>query len=157
MLYGRRSACHNFPDGSSSADSCLVALGTGGDLFRHHLRRQPPAGFGERTRLWSFQNRSPEASALDGSRCCFDARHLRIIVSPTNTREAELGNFSAALKRWIRRELKPAWNWQPGCSDRLLRSDESLREKWLYVQDNPVRAGLVGRATDWPYRIELDD
>jgi len=31
--------------------------------------------------------------------------HLHVIVSPTDARDAKLGNFSAALKRWIRREL----------------------------------------------------
>jgi len=83
--------------------------------------------------------------------------HLHVIVSPIGARDAKLGNFSAALKRWIRRELNAEWNWQPGCFDRLLRSDESLHEKWLYVQDNPVRAGLVNRWTDWPYRIGLEE
>ena len=34
--------------------------------------------------------------------------HLHVIVSPTNARDAKLGNFSAALKRWIRRELNAA-------------------------------------------------
>ena len=83
--------------------------------------------------------------------------HLHVIVSPTDARDAKLGNFSAALKRWIRRELNAGWDWEPGCFDRLLRSEESLHEKWLYVQDNPVRAGLVKRSTDWPYRIGLDE
>jgi REP-associated tyrosine transposase len=83
--------------------------------------------------------------------------HLHVFASPTDARDAKLGNFSAALKRWIRRELNASWNWQPGCFDRLLRSDESLHEKWLYVENNPVRAGLVKRAADWPYRIGLDE
>ena len=42
-------------------------------------------------------------------------------------------------------------------SNRLLRSDESLHEKWLYVRENPVRAGLVKRCKDWPYQIGLDE
>jgi REP element-mobilizing transposase RayT len=83
--------------------------------------------------------------------------HLHVVVSPTEVCHAKLGNFSAALKRWIRRELKAEWNWQLGCFDRPLRSDKSLHEKWLYIQDNPVRAGLVQRAADWPYRIGLED
>ena len=83
--------------------------------------------------------------------------HVHVIVSPLDARVPKLGNFLAALKRWIRRELNATWNWQPGCFDRLLRSDESLHEKWLYVEDNPVRAGLVQRVSDWPYRIGLDD
>ena len=60
--------------------------------------------------------------------------HLHVLVSPIDDRDANLGNFSAALKRSIRQELNAAWNWQPGCFDRLLRSDESLHERWLYVQ-----------------------
>jgi len=35
--------------------------------------------------------------------------HLHVVVAPTKEREAKLGNFSAALKRWMRQELKPSW------------------------------------------------
>ena len=35
--------------------------------------------------------------------------HLHVIVAPTKEREAKLGNFSAALKRRMRQELKPSW------------------------------------------------
>jgi hypothetical protein len=57
----------------------------------------------------------------------------------------------------MREELKVSWQWQPGCFDRLLRSEESLHDKWLYVQENPVRAGLVKRWEDWPYRYEFNE
>jgi hypothetical protein len=60
--------------------------------------------------------------------------HLHVIASPTDARDAKLGNFSAALKRWIRRELNAAWNWQPGCltgcsgrMNRFMRSGSILR------------------------------
>ena len=81
--------------------------------------------------------------------------HLHAIVSPTRDRQAKVGNFSGALKRWIREEVHASWKWQPGCFDRLLRSDESLHEKWSYLQENPVRPGLlrigkIGRIdSDW--------
>lgn len=45
--------------------------------------------------------------------------------------------------------------WQPGFHDHLLRSDESYAAKWEYVFQNPVRAGLVSRAEDWPYAGEI--
>jgi putative transposase len=83
--------------------------------------------------------------------------HLHVIVAPIENRNAKVGNFSAALKRWMRQELNASWDWQPGCFDRLLRSDESLHDKWLYVQGNPVRAGLVTHSKDWPYQIGLSD
>ena len=83
--------------------------------------------------------------------------HLHGIAAPLNNRDAKLGNFSGALKRWMGQELNASWSWQPGCFDRLLRSDESLHDKWLYVQENPVRAGLVRHSKHWPYQIGLDD
>ena len=45
--------------------------------------------------------------------------------------------------------------WQPGLFDHLLRSSESYAEKWAYVSQNPVRAGLVENALDWPYQGEI--
>ena len=94
--------------------------------------------------------------------------HLHVIVAPTEDRDAPVGDFSAALKRWMREEMTrddkrsacpttANWQWQPGCFDRLLRSDESLEEKWLYVEENPVRAGLVKCFEDWPYRFVLNE
>ena len=82
--------------------------------------------------------------------------HLHAVVSPRKDRNAKLGNFSGALKRWMHEELNASWNWQPGCFDRLLRSDESLHEKWIYVQENPVRAGFVRDWKDWPYRVGFE-
>jgi REP element-mobilizing transposase RayT len=81
---------------------------------------------------------------------------LHAIVAPKD-REFRVGNFAAALKRWIRKELNAGWSWQPGSFDRLLRSGESLQAKWVYLQENPVRAGLVKQSKDWPYRIGLDE
>ena len=83
--------------------------------------------------------------------------HLHAIVTPAVDRGADLTNCSAALKRWIRQELNASWKWQAGCFDRLLRNDESLRNKWIYLQNNPVRAGLVKHWEDWPYRIGFED
>ena len=94
--------------------------------------------------------------------------HLHTIVAPTEDRDARVGDFSAALKRWMREEMNrdgkrsacpttANWRWQPGCFDRLLRSNESLEEKWLYVEENPVRDGLVKRFEDWPYRFASNE
>lgn len=41
--------------------------------------------------------------------------------------------------------------WQEEYFDRLLRSDEKLREKAGYICANPVRAGLVSTESDWPW------
>jgi len=83
--------------------------------------------------------------------------HLHVIVAPTKNREANLGNFSAALKRWMRKQLAVSWQWQAGYFDRLLRTNESLHDKWQYIRENPVRAGLAKRWEDWPYRYEFNE
>ncbi|HXY60365.1 MAG TPA: hypothetical protein VEH26_02035 [Chthoniobacterales bacterium] len=94
--------------------------------------------------------------------------HLHAIVAPTENRDADLGNFSGALKRWMREEMTKdgkrgacpttaEWQWQPGCFDRLLRSDESIQEKWMYLLENPVRAGLVKCFEHWPYRFAYNE
>ena len=47
--------------------------------------------------------------------------------------------------------------WQAEYFDRYLRSGESYSEKWDYVEQNAVRAGLVGRVEDWPFRGIIHD
>jgi hypothetical protein len=49
----------------------------------------------------------------------------------------------------------PRPHWQPGFFDHLLRHSESYAEKWNYVHQNPVRAGLTERAEDWKFQGEV--
>ena len=81
--------------------------------------------------------------------------HIHLLIAPVD-REAAVGNAAAALKRFIRHELKANWQWQPASFDRLLRSDESAEKKWQYICENPVWAGLVQESGDWPYRIGFE-
>src|SRR5213075_1121222 len=81
--------------------------------------------------------------------------HVHLLVAP-NDRELPVGNASGAIKRWMRQDLVATWQWQPGSFDRLLRSEESAYEKWQYIRENPVRAGLVEKSEDWPYRIGFE-
>ena len=46
--------------------------------------------------------------------------------------------------------------WQREFFDHILRSDESYSQKWNYVRDNPVRAGLVRSAAAWKYAGEIE-
>ena len=88
--------------------------------------------------------------------------HLHLLMSPLD-RESSVAAYSKWFKRWFGeeycrpsvsdgRDTAQTWKWQEGCFDRLLRSDESLSEKWAYLRENPVRAGLVGNVDDWPYQ-----
>jgi REP element-mobilizing transposase RayT len=66
--------------------------------------------------------------------------------------EFELGLWIRGLKREI---LHGPGLWQPGFFDHILRSDESYSEKWDYVRNNPMRAGLIPAAEKWPYQGEI--
>jgi len=45
--------------------------------------------------------------------------------------------------------------WQRGFFDHVLRNAESYAQKWNYVRENPVRAGLVSKAEDWAFAGEI--
>ena len=48
------------------------------------------------------------------------------------------------------------FKWQRDFWDTQLRSGDSYSEKWAYVLNNPVRAGLVDNSESWPYQGELN-
>src|ERR1700675_1586146 len=57
--------------------------------------------------------------------------HAHFIVSPTDDRELSVGDFAAGLKRLLHKAIpSQSSEWQRGCFDRLLRSDENLEDKW---------------------------
>jgi REP element-mobilizing transposase RayT len=71
----------------------------------------------------------------------------------------QLGQWIGMLKQHLAKAIESSETsrplWQRGFFDHLLRSEESYGQKWNYVRENPVRAGLVERAEDWPYAGEI--
>ncbi|HEX4638054.1 MAG TPA: transposase [Chthoniobacterales bacterium] len=79
--------------------------------------------------------------------------HLHLFVS--GDREFVLSNCVSGLKRSISKAIGIRGEfWQPTFFDHILRNDESYSGKWEYVWQNPVRAGLVKEADEWPYQGE---
>jgi REP element-mobilizing transposase RayT len=87
--------------------------------------------------------------------------HLHFFCVSNETPDASsLSRFMAGFKQWTAKRILRATGdlppfWQKEFFDHVLRSDESYESKWRYVRENPVRAGLVGRADDWPYAGEI--
>lgn len=82
--------------------------------------------------------------------------HVHFFCTP-GPQAVTLSRFMGSWKEWTAKAMKrelglPGKVWQREFFDHLLRSDESYSEKWLYVQENPVRAGLVSKAEDWKYQ-----
>jgi len=83
--------------------------------------------------------------------------HIHLLARPLQSRDQNIANLAAALKRWTRQGFPGQWEWQPGSFDHLLREDENAQEKWMYVWMNPVRAGLVREADQWPFWFAESD
>jgi putative transposase len=76
------------------------------------------------------------------------------------------GIFQPDLNLWMRKwkaRVSRGWPvatehpiWQRGHWDRQLRSREHYDERWDYVRENPVRAGLCVSAEDWPWQGEVE-
>jgi len=60
-----------------------------------------------------------------------------------------------AISKCLRSNRVVSPHWQKGFFDHMLRSDESYEQKWDYVRQNPVRAGLVESSEVWEYQGEI--
>ena len=84
--------------------------------------------------------------------------HLHLFVALDEER-VELAKWMKSLKNTLSKILRArnisSPHWQNTFFDHVLRSSESYGEKWEYVAENPVRAGLVEQAEDWPFQGEI--
>jgi len=86
--------------------------------------------------------------------------HVHFFASP-QFEAKPLGDWMRDWKRWTARQLIKNSHavsplWQAEVFDHVLRSAASYGEKWHYVFQNPVRAGLVTSPEQWPYAGECN-
>jgi putative transposase len=87
----------------------------------------------------------------------------RYVIMPDHVHLFVSGSQDFLLTQWVRLLkrnlskviLSPQPHWQKGFFDHLIRHRESYSEKWEYVRQNPVRAGLVARYEDWRWQGEF--
>jgi len=99
-----------------------------------------------------FANQARDHRVLVGKYLLMpDHLHLFVCIPPGAT---GLSEWTKSLKNTFSRhwlgESLPSPHWQKGFFDHLVRHEESHAEKWKYVADNPVRAGLCKHPRDWP-------
>jgi len=78
--------------------------------------------------------------------------HLHLFCAPRDLR--------FTIEQWVkfwksefsRAHLDQPWAWQRSGFHHRIRSAQEFHEKWVYVQENPVRKGLVTRPEDWPFQ-----
>ena len=76
--------------------------------------------------------------------------HLHMIIQ-VNSRE-RFSDLIGDYKRYLSK--KCGVRWHRGFFDHRIRRHESLEEKWRYIENNPVRAGLVRTPEEWAFRWE---
>ena len=82
--------------------------------------------------------------------------HLHLFCAPRD--------LTVTLQRWVsywKREfsclhLPGAGEWQRDFWDTRLRRGENYTQKWNYVRENPLRAGLVKRPEDWLFQGRMN-
>ena len=87
--------------------------------------------------------------------------HLHLFCAPHDlkfTIERWLGFWKDQLAKKLKGQSGAAappyqaiGKFQAGGFHHRLRDGESYSQKWQYVRENPVRAGLVAQPEDWPY------
>jgi putative transposase len=83
--------------------------------------------------------------------------HLHLFCAPRD--------LQFTIEAWItywKREFslkhgREEWKFQSRGWHHRLRDGENYSEKWIYVQENPFRKGLVRRIEDWPFKGRMFD
>jgi putative transposase len=82
-----------------------------------------------------------------------DHLHWLVQIAAEQTLSEVVRRAKGAAARSInaRRDRKNQKLWQPGFHDHAVRKEEDLRNVARYIVANPIRAGLVSRAGDYPH------
>ncbi len=78
--------------------------------------------------------------------------HLHLFAAPRDLRFTIEQWITFWKSQFTRSHAHPDWLWQPSAFHHRLRRQDSYSQKWIYVQENPVRAGLVSHPADWPFQ-----
>ena len=84
--------------------------------------------------------------------------HLHLFVKfsePRSPLSSWVKTLKNSLSKTLRQSGHPAPHWQKGFFDHILRAGESYSQKWRYVAENPVRAGLIKGASEWLWQGEI--
>jgi putative transposase len=101
----------------------------------------------------AFCIKSPDYQIQAGSYVIMpDHVHLFVALGNNGNLSTWMKSLKNALSKTLRSAGHEAPHWQKDFFDHVLRSTESFSSKWDYVQNNPVRAGLVAKPNDWAYR-----
>jgi len=77
--------------------------------------------------------------------------HLHLFCAPYNLKFT-IERWIAFWKDQVAKNCPDVGKFQYGGFHHRLRNGENYSQKWQYVRENPVRAGLMAKPEDWPYQ-----
>lgn len=83
---------------------------------------------------------------------CIMPNHVHTMIETLNDHQLEqiLHSWKSFTSKQANRILKKTGHfWQREYHDRFIRDDDHYANTFRYIEENPVKAGLVGRAEDW--------
>jgi putative transposase len=83
--------------------------------------------------------------------------HLHCFCAPQDLRFSIETWISFWKREFALKHQRTQWKFQSRGWHHRLRHGESYSEKWLYVQENPVRKRLCERIEDWPFKGRVFD
>ncbi|MFM8333664.1 MAG: REP-associated tyrosine transposase [Candidatus Methylumidiphilus sp.] len=129
--------------------------------LQRRVERYLDAGHGQ-----CFLNTPPIAELVENAFLFFDGERYRLlawVVMPNHVHVLietfaghPLGEVAQAWKSYTalaanRLLQRTGQFWQREYYDRFVRDEAHLQRCVHYIHENPVKAGLVSRAEDWPY------
>jgi REP-associated tyrosine transposase len=89
--------------------------------------------------------------------------HFHLLITPGETLERAMQLVKGAFSFRAKKELRVGGEiWQTSFYDRRVRDITEYEKMKIYIHQNPVQAGLVERAEDYPYssanaKFQLDE
>ena len=115
-----------------------------------HLRLDNPTTHNALRKVWS------EATAWRVGHYTVMPDHVHLFCAPAVFPPTSVKLWAKYWKGQFRRLLNLDRSvWQRDVWDTQMRNFAHYVEKHAYVEQNPVRRGLVERPEDWPYRGEM--
>ena len=78
--------------------------------------------------------------------------HLHFFAAPRDLQFTAARWLTYWKSQFTKGHHQPHWSWQTKASHHRLRTAESYSQKWHYMNENPLRKGLVAHEEEWPFR-----
>ena len=140
----------------------LIARKNEGDAaHRRRIAAALDAGYGACLLRNSETAEIVEAALLHGAGHRYDLlawvimpNHVHVLIEPAEAHR--LPDIVQGWKSWTAKAINrhrggSGTIWQREYFDRFMRDDRHLAATIAYIEDNPVKAGLVGKPADWRF------